>query len=202
MAEELSRPSAEAVAAALRAAMPSSTPLEDIMQRGAQPQGPPQWALLNATPVPRPTHGGYRGHVLPGVAFSALGLWWLAGAVRGHAAATREQRPFVSRAWYPMLLSSPDPLSGERQLQPRQQQQREGRRGFLLRCRHGLPLEPCLILALCLLGVNAELWLGHDSFRTLRREDGYLFQMHLAEWQHVVSFFFFRSASEKKKSGK
>lgn len=179
-----------AIAAAINAARPVTTSLEKIMQEGAQPMGLPPWALLNATPVPRPTHGGYSGHILPGVAFVSLGFWWLCGVVRVYAAATPQQ-PFVARAWYPVFLNSP---SGERREQQKQQQQRRGG-GLLSRyccccfsCFPLLPLEPCLIFALCLLGVNAELWLGHDSFRTLHRADGYLFQMHLAEWQHVVSF--------------
>lgn len=174
--------SADAIAAALRAARPVTTSLEKIMQEGAQPMGLPPWALLNATPVPRPTHGGYSGHILPGVAFLSLGFWWLCGVVRAYAAAT-PQRPFVARAWYPVFLERGG--GGERK-----QQQRRGGGGLLSRCCcccFPLPLEPCLIFALCLLGVNAELWLGHDSFRTLHRADGYLFQMHLAEWQHVVS---------------
>ena len=168
--------SPEAIAAAIRAATPVTTSLEKILQEGAQPMGQPPWALLNATPVPQPTHGGYSGHILPGVAFLSLGFWWLLGVVRAHAAAT-PQRPFVARAWYPVFLDSSSrsrPAGEERR---EQQQQRRGGGGLLSRifccflCRHSLPLEPCLILALCLLGVNAELWLGHDSFRTLHRDD-------------------------------
>lgn len=176
MATEKYKPSADAIAAALAAATPTTTSLVDILQHGAQPMGPPQWALLNATPVPLPTDGGYSGHILPGVAFLALGFWWLLGVVRAYAAAT-PQRPFAARAWYPVFPSS-SPSEDEDEGEKR-------RRGRFRR----LPMEPCLILILCTMGINGELWLGHDSFRTLHREDGYLFVTHLAEWQHVVSFF-------------
>ena len=162
----LSNPSA--IAEAIAAALPRTTSIEDVMQHGVPPMGPPQWSLLNATPVPQPTHGGYSGHVLPGVAFLALGFWWLMGTVRAYARArvSPQRRPFRPRAWYPVFF----------------QEENEG----TPKNRFRLPLEPCLILALCTLGINGELWLGHESFRTLHREDGYLFQMHLAEWQHVV----------------
>lgn len=52
-----------------------ATSFEDIM-KGAVPMGQnPDWAALNATPVPQPTHGGWLGHIVPGVAFISLGVW-------------------------------------------------------------------------------------------------------------------------------
>lgn len=69
------QPSPEAIAAAIAAAMPKTTSIEAIMQRGEQPMGTPDWDLLNATPVPQPMHGGWLGHVVPGIAFLSLGFW-------------------------------------------------------------------------------------------------------------------------------
>ena len=103
----------------------------------------------------------------------------------------------MARAWYPLFFSPSSDDNGQQQHQQQHQQRR--RRGGLFRSLRRLrllPLEPCLILALCLLGINGELWLGHESFRTLHRSDGYLFQMHLAEWQHTV-----REERERGKEG-
>ena len=51
------------------------------------------------------------------------------------------------------------------------------------------------MLAACFLGVNGELWLGHDSLRTLTRGDGYLEIAHLAEFQHVGMYCAFSLAA-------
>ena len=52
-----------------------ATPFDEIM-KGAVPMGQnPDWAALNGSPVPRPSHGGWLGHIVPGVAFIALGVW-------------------------------------------------------------------------------------------------------------------------------
>jgi hypothetical protein len=52
-----------------------ATPFEAIA-RGAVPMGmAPDWAALAGSPVPAPAHGGWLGHIIPGVSFVALGLW-------------------------------------------------------------------------------------------------------------------------------
>ena len=53
----------------------NATSFDDIA-RGAVPMGQhPDWAALNGSPVPLPSHGGWLGHIVPGVAFMALGAW-------------------------------------------------------------------------------------------------------------------------------
>lgn len=60
---------------------------------------------------------------------------WLLGVARAHAAST-PRSPYRARAWHPL----------------------PGRAS-------GLPLEPILKLLACFIGVNGELWYGHESWR-------------------------------------
>lgn len=45
-----------------------------------------------------------------------------------------------------------------------------------------LPLEPLVKLTLPFVGILGELWLGHESWRTLYQANGHFFTDHLNDW--------------------
>jgi hypothetical protein len=111
------------------------------------------------------THGGFAGHILPGSLFIALGAWWLAATAHHFVRAAAARRAFAPRAWYPLFF-------GPARL-----------RAF--------PLEPALLLALPLVGIAAELWLGHESWRTLVAPDGKFVVDNINDWQHSTMYLSF-----------
>ncbi|BDA48314.1 Transmembrane protein 45B [Coccomyxa sp. Obi] len=108
----------------------------------------------------RPEHGTWPGHVLPGSFFLIWSSWWLFSTFRLQLQATR-QAPFRSCAWFPFSW---------------------GVRG------KQLPLEPILKVLLPFLGINAELWAGHTSYRNLYAADGRFETGNLQDWQHSAMY--------------
>ncbi|EIE18466.1 hypothetical protein COCSUDRAFT_60132 [Coccomyxa subellipsoidea C-169] len=108
----------------------------------------------------RPEHGTWPGHVLPGSFFLIWASWWLFSTFRLHLQAGR-QAPFRSRAWFPFSW---------------------GVRG------RQLPVEPALKVALTFIGINAELWAGHTSYRNLYTAEGRFEANNLQDWQHSAMY--------------
>lgn len=99
--------------------------------------------------------------MLPAGFFFAWGAWWCLCLFSTYVGCLASKRPFVTRGWWG-LPCSPARL-------------------------RGLPLEPLVKVALPLVGILGELWLGHDSFRVLYLEDGH-FTDHLNDWQHAAMY--------------
>jgi hypothetical protein len=76
------------------------------------------------------------------------------------AAAAR--RPFSARAWHPVWFGP----------------------AWLRR----FPLEPAVKVALPFCGILGELWLGHESWRTLVGPDGKYVMDNLNDWQHSAMY--------------
>lgn len=86
-------------------------------------------------PFPHPQHGGWLGHMLPGGFFFFWGSWWLLGVFR-LALHASPRAPYVGRAWYDLPWTS-----------------------------RRVPLEPLFKVFLTFIGINGELWFGHESWR-------------------------------------
>lgn len=102
-------------------------------------------------------HGAYLGHMLPGWFFVLWGSWWAISIVLQYVRVrvmfehtwqttpplipqcTAKRRPYVARAWFPWP-TKPQWLSS-------------------------LPLEPWCKVLLPFIGINGELWAGHESWR-------------------------------------
>lgn len=84
--------------------------------------------------IRHPTHGAFKGHLLPGCFFLIWGTYWLLSVFRLHFKSS-EKKPFKSRAWYPFLWPK------------------------------SVPLEPLLKVVFPFIGINGELWAGHDHYR-------------------------------------
>ena len=91
-------------------------------------------AALAPGTIRHPTHGAFKGHLLPGCFFLIWGTYWLVSVYRAHLQST-DKKPYKSRAWYPFPW-------------PKQ-----------------LPLEPLLKVVFPFIGINGELWAGHDHYR-------------------------------------
>jgi len=89
-------------------------------------------------PFPHPQHVGWLGHMLPGGFFLFWGSWWLLGVFRLALRAT-PRAPYAGRAWFDLPWA------------PRR-----------------VPLEPLFKVALPFIGINGELWFGHESWRRVR----------------------------------
>ncbi|CAK0738288.1 hypothetical protein CVIRNUC_001021 [Coccomyxa viridis] len=55
----------------------------------------------------------------------------------------------------------------------------------------GLPVEPILMVLLTSVGINAELWAGHVSWRWLYAEDGRFEVDNIQDWQHSAMYMAF-----------
>ncbi len=84
--------------------------------------------------IRHPTHGAFKGHLLPGCFFLIWGTYWLISVFRLHLKST-EKKHFKSRAWYPFIWPK------------------------------SIPLEPLLKIVFPFIGINGELWAGHDHYR-------------------------------------
>ena len=92
-------------------------------------------AALAPGTIRHPTHGAFKGHLLPGCFFLIWGTYWLVSVYRVHLQST-DKKPYKTRAWYPFPW-------------PKQ-----------------LPLEPLLKVVFPFIGINGELWAGHDHYRS------------------------------------
>ncbi|CAL5223553.1 g6086 [Coccomyxa viridis] len=54
-----------------------------------------------------------------------------------------------------------------------------------------IPLEPILKVVLTFIGINGELWFGHESWRTLHGADGRFIVDNINEWQHSAMYLAF-----------
>ncbi|KAK9857593.1 hypothetical protein WJX84_006077, partial [Apatococcus fuscideae] len=108
--------------------------------------------------IGHPMHGGFNGHVLPGCFFLIWGSWWLFSSYRLYLRSSTKV-PYHSRTWY------------EWPWWP-----------------HGVPLEPFAKVLLPFIGINGELWAGHDHYRHLYEPDGKFTEHHLQDWQHSAMY--------------
>ncbi|KAK9917098.1 hypothetical protein WJX75_000858 [Coccomyxa subellipsoidea] len=51
-----------------------------------------------------------------------------------------------------------------------------------------VPIEPLLKVLLTFIGINGELWFGHESWRTLYGDDGRFILDNINEWQHSAMY--------------
>ena len=91
-------------------------------------------------------HGAWLGHMLPGSLFVVLGTWWALSVFILFLRSRIARRPFLSRVWY-CIPGGPSWL-------------------------RSAPIEPLMKVALPLVGILGELWLGHESYRRLYADDG------------------------------
>ncbi|KAL3147330.1 hypothetical protein ABBQ32_002814 [Trebouxia sp. C0010 RCD-2024] len=110
--------------------------------------------------IRHPTHGAFKGHLLPGCFFLIWGTYWLLSVFRLHFRSS-EKKPFKSRAWYPFLWPK------------------------------SVPIEPLLKVVFPFIGINGELWAGHDHYRHLYEPDGHFTEHHLQDWQHSAMYLAF-----------
>lgn len=120
------------------------------------------------------THGAFLGHIVPGLFFAIWGTWWLialfdtyltAMAMATHRSSSPSAGQFSSKPWYRVFFG---PL-------------------WLRR----MPLEPLLKVFLPGMGILGELWLGHESWRTLIAPDGKFVVENINDWQHSAMYFAF-----------
>lgn len=122
------------------------------------------WPPCQATPQ-HYTHGAFLGHVVPGSFFIVWGSWWALSLFHSFIRSRMQRRPFRSRAWFALPLG------------PAWLQQ--------------APLEPALKVLLPSIGALGELWLGHESWRSLYASDGKFFVDNLNDWQHSLMYLCF-----------
>ncbi|DBB05337.1 hypothetical protein WJX82_005298 [Trebouxia sp. C0006] len=113
--------------------------------------------------IRHPTHGAFKGHLLPGCFFLIWGTYWLISVFRLHLKSS-EKKPFKSRAWYPFLWPK------------------------------SVPIEPLLKIVFPFIGINGELWAGHDHYRHLYESDGRFTEHHIQDWQHSAMYLAFMLA--------
>ena len=75
--------------------------------------------------------------MLPGWFFFGWATWWLLGVFNLYMRSS-SRAPYSARAWYEFPWCS---------------------------CSCNVPLEPLLKVALTFVGINGELWFGHESWR-------------------------------------
>jgi hypothetical protein len=93
------------------------------------------------------------------------GLWWAVTVYTHYIRALAAKLPFRARGWQAVPWGPP-------------------------RLR-ALPLEPLVKLTLPLIGALGELWLGHESWRSLYQADGKFFVNNLNDWQHATMYLSF-----------
>jgi hypothetical protein len=96
------------------------------------------------------------------------GSWWLVATYWNYVRCAAARRPFVSRPWY-RLWFGPAAL-----------------RRF--------PLEPLVKVVLPLCGALGELWLGHESWRTLVGPDSKFVVDNINDWQHSAMYTAFATS--------
>ena len=120
------------------------------------------------------THGAFLGHIVPGLFFAVWGTWWLfalfdtylnAMALSSHRSSSTSTLQFTSKPWYRVFFG---PL-------------------WLRR----MPLEPMLKVILPFIGILGELWIGHESWRTLVAPDGKFVVDNINDWQHSAMYLAF-----------
>eukprot|EP00884_Botryococcus_braunii_P010593 jgi/Botrbrau1/19535/Bobra.0035s0029.1 len=70
-------------------------------------------------------------------------------------------------------------------------QQYTSRSWFEFPYLQSLPVEPLCKVLFTFLGINGELWFGHESFRHLIGSNGFFIVDNLNEWQHSVMYLAF-----------
>lgn len=113
-------------------------------------------------------HGAFTGHVVPGAFFLFWGLWWAILTYSHYFQCLASNRRFQTRGWQ-LLPFGP------------------------LRLR-SVPLEPFVKLVLPVVGILGELWLGHESFRSLYQSNGMFLTDHLNDWQHSTMYLAFMAS--------
>lgn len=134
------------------------------------------------------THGGFLGHIVPGSFFivspclprpccsplrhrlhelrhqilQIWGTWWLVATYWSYVRTAAVRRPFLSRTWYRLWFGP----------------------AWLRR----FPLEPVIKMILPFFGILGELWLGHESWRTLVGPDRKFIVDNINEWQHSTMY--------------
>jgi hypothetical protein len=93
------------------------------------------------------------------------GLWWLVAMFDTYLKALALNRKFSSRPWYYVFFG---PIWLQR-----------------------IPLEPLLKVILPSFGILGELWLGHESWRTLIATDGKFVVDNINDWQHSAMYLAF-----------
>eukprot|EP00884_Botryococcus_braunii_P016911 jgi/Botrbrau1/3903/Bobra.0183s0124.1 len=114
--------------------------------------------LVQLGKIEHPAHGTWPGHVLPGSFFLIWSMWWLFSVFKLQLEASTKA-PFRSRAWYRAPWGS-----------------------------RTAALEPFLKVALPFVGINAELWAGHVSYRRLYAQDGRFEMGNMQDWQHAAMY--------------
>lgn len=110
-------------------------------------------------------HGGYLGHILPGVFFIIWGVWWMIATFNTYLRCASARKGFVSRPWY-LAFFGPTWL-------------------------RTIPLEPLIKVILPSIGILGELWLGHSSWMTLLGADGKFVVDNINVWQHAAMYLAF-----------
>lgn len=103
-------------------------------------------------------HGAFLGHVVPGSMFIIWSSWWLFACLREHILSSPE-RPYRSKAWFPLPLLP------------------------------NFPLEPVLKVAGTTIGIIGELWFGQVRFTYMFDGDGTFNHGHINNWQHAAMYF-------------
>lgn len=98
-------------------------------------------------------------------ALQIWGVWWLIASFHTYISAMARRRGFKSRSWYPVFFG-PE---------------------WLRRA----PLEPIIKVILPSFGILGELWLGHESWRTLVAPDGRFVVDNINDWQHSTMYLSF-----------
>jgi hypothetical protein len=114
------------------------------------------------------THGAFLGHIVPGTFFIIWGTWWLIATFHYYLRAAAARRQFTCRSWYPVFFG-PEWL-------------------------RSVPLEPLVKITLPFFGVLGELWLGHESWRTLHAPDGKFVTDNINDWQHSTMYSTFMTS--------
>lgn len=110
-------------------------------------------------------HGAYTGHMLPGYFFFLWSAWWAINIFINYAQSAGGRRQYTSRTWY----SWP------------------GKPQWLAR----VPLEPIAKILLPFIGINGELWAGHESWRSMYADTGIFNVDNLNDWQHSCMYLAF-----------
>lgn len=113
-------------------------------------------------------HGAYTGHMLPGYFFLVWGSWWAICIICNYLKANTARQEYVARTWFEW------PCAPQ----------------WMAR----LPLEPFVKIAMPFVGINGELWAGHESWRNLYKGDGTFEVDNLNDWQHSCMYFAFMAS--------
>lgn len=101
----------------------------------------------------------------PPLTLQLWGAWWATTLFWTYLSSAANRRPFISRPWHKLPW-------GPKSLQ-------------------ALPLEPILKVALPLMGILGELWLGHEQYMALYAPDGKFNTGNINDWQHSMMYFSF-----------